>query len=40
MDMEKEYHSRAEFYFDGMKMTYLNPQKDSNCKVCGVHELL
>lgn len=39
MDMEKEYHSRAEFYFDGMKMTYLTPKKDPNCKVCGIHEI-
>lgn len=39
MNMEKEYHNRAEFYFDGMKMTYLTPKRDPNCKVCGKHEV-
>lgn len=35
MDMNKNYHNRAEFYFDGMKLEYLKVEKDSNCRVCG-----
>lgn len=39
MNMEKNYHSRAEFYIDGMKLQYLNPKKNPKCKVCGKHEV-
>lgn len=35
MDMSKHYKKRAEFFFDGMEMTYLDPVKNPNCKVCG-----
>lgn len=35
MDMSRHYKKRAEFLFDGMKMTYLNPPRNPDCKVCG-----
>lgn len=39
MDMNKNFHNRAEFYFDGMKLEYLKVEKDPNCKVCGHHDV-
>lgn len=35
MDMEKNYHKRAEFFFEGMNLVFLDPVVDPNCKVCG-----
>ncbi len=34
-DIEKSYKKRGEFYFDGMELMYLDPERDPNCKVCG-----
>lgn len=35
MDMKENYHKRAEFFFDGMEMVYLDPIRNPHCKVCG-----
>jgi len=35
MDMENNYHSRAEFFFNGMNLEYIEPNRDPHCKVCG-----
>lgn len=35
VDMNKNYHSRAEFFFNGMNLDYLKPKKNPHCKVCG-----
>lgn len=35
VDMKINYQKRAEFYFDGMELVYLEPTKNPECKVCG-----
>lgn len=35
IDMNEKYNKRAEFFFDGMELTYLDPVRNPNCKVCG-----
>ena len=35
VDMNKNYKKRAEFFFDGMDLQYLEPLKNPECDVCG-----